>query len=79
MLNVTAFVLIVLWVIGLMSGHKLGLGIHVLLVLGVVIFVYKTTRRPQHFELIPIKNNKQKSLLERHSEVTDNDFKNLRR
>lgn len=60
MLNVTAFVLIVLWVIGLMSGHKLGFGIHILLVLGVVIFLYKTTRRPQHFEVIHIKRNKKK-------------------
>lgn len=79
MLNVTAFVLIVMWIVGLITAHRLGGGIHVLLVLGIVIFIYKTTRRPQHFELIPVKNNKQKSLLARHSEAADNDFKNLRR
>jgi hypothetical protein len=79
MLNVTAFILIVIWIVGLITAHSLGGGIHVLLVLGIVIFIYKTTRRPQHFELIPIKNNKQKSLLARYSEAADNDFKNLRR
>ncbi len=79
MLNVTAFLLIVMWLVGLGSGYKLGGGIHVLLLAGVVIFIYKTTRRPRHDRVEHIEYNNKLSLTRAHAEVTDDAINGLRR
>jgi hypothetical protein len=56
MLNMTALVLIGLWIIGLINGHTFGGSIHILVVMGIIVFLYKSSRRPHHFEKVPLKN-----------------------
>lgn len=77
MLNVTAFVLIVMWLVGITTNHQLGSGIHILLLAGIVIFIYKTTRRPRHSE--DFESNKQLRLSRVHEEMNDDAINRLRR
>ena len=39
MLNTTAAILVVLWLLGLLSGYSIGAFIHVLLVVAIVLFM----------------------------------------
>ena len=50
MLNVLALVLIGLWIVGLTNGHTFGGSLHILVVMGIIVFLYTSSRRPHHFE-----------------------------
>lgn len=79
MLNVTAFVLVVFWLVGVATDHSLGNGIHILLFAGIVIFMYKSTRRPRHSGSEHFKSNKQVSLSRAHAEMSEDAINKLRR
>ncbi len=79
MLNVTAFVLVVFWLVGITTDHSLGSGIHILLLAGIVIFIYKATRRPRHSGSEHFESNKQLSLSRAHVEMSDDAINKLRR
>ncbi|HYN55300.1 MAG TPA: lmo0937 family membrane protein [Methylotenera sp.] len=77
MLNVTAFVLIVIWLVGVTSNHQMGSSIHILLLAGIVIFIYKTTKKPRHSE--HFESNKQLQLARVHKKVNEDAINRLRR
>lgn len=77
MLNVTAFFLIVLWLVGIMADYQYGGSIHILLLAGIVIFIFKNTKKPrhsQHFE-----NSKLVSLTSAHAEMSEDATNKSRR